>query len=135
MISCPDVTIDNRVEILEKILNTKLDALTKNFIKLILLKRKTSLITSIAAKYHKLVIDKMHKMDITAVATSPLQEEQQAQLRRKLEQKFNKKVQLEHDKDPSLLAGVVLFIGNQLLDLSIKGKLVQLKKQLLKAEL
>ncbi len=134
IISCPEVSSDYRVAILEKLLDTKLDVLSRNFIKIILKTRKTPLLASIASEYHKLVVGKLKTVDIQVNSVDFLREETHNLLRNRLESKLDKNVVIEESKDPSLVAGSVLFIGNQLLDLSIKGQIEKLKKQLLKAE-
>jgi F-type H+-transporting ATPase subunit delta len=53
----------------------------------------------------------------------PLTEDEQAALRKKLEARFNQTLDARFEVEPSLLGGVVVRAGDQVIDGSVKGKL------------
>lgn len=57
--------------------------------------------------------------------------DQKAEVQSIIEKKTGKKVQLEQYKDPSLIGGAVLTIGDERYDVSIKGAIEQLVDHLL----
>ena len=63
---------------------------------------------------------------VVVTSAKALDEKSRAALRSKLEQKLGK-IAIEEQVDPSLLAGVVVKKGSQLLDASLKGRLNTLK--------
>jgi len=63
-------------------------------------------------------------------SAAPLTEAYYAQLQRALEQATGKKVTIDRKTDPSLIAGVVTRVGDQVIDGSIRTRLSDLKETL-----
>jgi F-type H+-transporting ATPase subunit delta len=63
-------------------------------------------------------------------SAAPLTEAYYAQLQRALEQATGKKVTIDRKTDPSLIAGVVTTVGDQVIDGSIRTRLADLKETL-----
>jgi F-type H+-transporting ATPase subunit delta len=59
-----------------------------------------------------------------------LSEQEIAQLRKTLEQKFGKRVEVRLETDPSLLGGFVAKIGSEIFDASVAGKITKFREQL-----
>ncbi len=59
-----------------------------------------------------------------------LSEQELAQLRKTLEQKFGKRVEVHLDTDPSLLGGFVAKVGSEIFDASVVGKITKFREQL-----
>jgi len=60
----------------------------------------------------------------------PLTEEEQAVLREKLEARFSQNLDLRFEVERSLLGGIVVRVGDKVMDGSVKGKLDALKQTL-----
>jgi ATP synthase F1 delta subunit len=65
-----------------------------------------------------------------ASSAVPLSEDEQVALREKLETRFKQPLELRFAVDPSLLGGVVVHIGDQIIDGSVKGRLDALTQTL-----
>lgn len=135
LLGCPELSIEHRIAELEKVLKTQLDPHVKRLIGLLLKQRKAVQIRQIASDYHKMVVHDLKEMEVEISSAEPLKEETKNILRAKLEERLEKKVKFVEIIDPNLLGGFTVLIHNQMLDLSIKGTLMNLKKQLLKVEL
>ena len=59
-----------------------------------------------------------------------LSETEQGQLRRTLEVKFDRKIELQLNTDPSLLGGFVAKVGSEVYDASVKGQLQRFRDSL-----
>lgn len=59
-----------------------------------------------------------------------LSETEQGQLRQTLEAKFNRKIELQLNTDPSLLGGFVAKVGSEVYDASVKGQLQRFRDSL-----
>lgn len=59
-----------------------------------------------------------------------LDEQQQTELKRALEQRFNRKVELEVSTDPNLLGGFVAQLGSEIYDASVRGRIESLRESL-----
>ena len=64
---------------------------------------------------------------VTAVEMTP---EQVEKITEELAEKYGKTIVLKTSVDPSILGGMVLYVGNEMLDASVKARFEGLKKQL-----
>jgi len=62
---------------------------------------------------------------VKAVVARPLREDQKAKLSQDLAAAMHAKVDLDVHVDPSILGGVILHYGDQMLDNSVRGRLVR----------
>lgn len=130
----PELSVKDRLEKVEELLKIDFDPVLKAFLSVLLKKRKVNYLIIIASEYHKLAFDHLKSLDVNLQSIESLTEDIREKLVVKLENTFNKKIILTETIDPKLLGGFVLLINNRLLDLSIKGKLTNLKKLILKGE-
>ena len=84
------------------------------------------------------VIEALAEMIRTATDTvaadvrsaKPLNDQEQAELRRALEKKAGRKIELTIEIDPELIGGLVARIGSQVYDASVAGKLEKFRESL-----
>ena len=69
-------------------------------------------------------------LEAEAVTAIEMTEEQTEQVVKELSEKYGKTVVLKTSVDPSIIGGMVLYIGNEMIDASVKAKFEGLKKQL-----
>lgn len=69
-------------------------------------------------------------LEAEAVTAIEMTEEQIEQVKKELGEKYGKTVVLKTKVDPSIIGGMVLYIGNEMLDASVRAKFEGLKKQL-----
>ena len=65
------------------------------------------------------------------VSAIELSEEEKQQVVQKLENKLNKTVQPDWELDNDIIAGLVIKIDDDVIDMSIKNRLAKLKKDLM----
>ncbi|MBA3958464.1 MAG: ATP synthase F1 subunit delta [Parachlamydiaceae bacterium] len=132
--SCPEVSIDAKLEVISKFLQKPLNPHLKNLLHLVLKRRHSPCLERIFIDYNKLVRNQLQQLDVEVEAATLLDPATCSRLIQKLEQQESKAISLNETEKPSLLGGFSLQVGNQHLDLSLGGRLKQLKKQLLKVE-
>lgn len=135
VLACPELEVEARLSTLEKIVNTPSESSVRQLTALLLKRGKIAYMMQIASDYAKLVINSLKEIDVEITSPEPLSDKTRQFLREKLEKQFQKKVVFFETTDPSLLGGFTISVHNQLLDLSIKSEIMNLKKQLLKAEI
>lgn len=98
-------------------------------------KRRQPLLGQIADEYRALVdeLENRVRAEIT-VATAPAPDFQR-EIVATLERKLGRTVLPEFRVDPSLLGGVMIRVGDQILDGSVRRRLVSLRRRLLEARL
>ena len=69
-------------------------------------------------------------LEAEAVTAVEMTAEQVQKVTAELSEKYGKTVVLKTSVDPSILGGMVLYIGNEMLDASVRARFEGLKKQL-----
>lgn len=130
MLRNPVIKHDKKNDVLKKIFQGKVNALTLAIFDIITRKNREPLLPEIATEFHHAY--NVHKGvgEATVTTAVPLDKE----LRNEIEaiaKKVSNKVQLElHEKvDPEMIGGFVLKVGDQQVDASLKNKLNALKIQ------
>nr|YP_010032324.1 AtpD [Schizocladia ischiensis]QOW07531.1 AtpD [Schizocladia ischiensis] len=139
-LSNPLISNDNKKVILMQCLGKKASTNTKNFLKLLVDKKRISYIEGITQVFLEKIYNFVCIKFIDLWATYDVSEPQQQRLINKLilflEPDFSKchgklpKVNLTVKIDKNLLGGFILVMDSQIIDLSLKGELQRLAKQL-----
>jgi F-type H+-transporting ATPase subunit delta len=109
----------------------RLSELATNTVRLLARRRRLVALPDIADRVAGLADDKAGIVRAKVITAAPLSEDFYAKLTQKLEQKTRKKVVIEREQDPSLIAGVITKIGDNTIDGSLRGRLQALESQLL----
>jgi F-type H+-transporting ATPase subunit delta len=130
-LASPIVNKEAKKAALQQILGDQVHPLIKNFLGLVVDHRRIIFLEDICRKY--LVLLRELKQTVLAEVTSvvELTDEQKQAIREKVKQATGAhEVDLETRLDPSLLGGVVIQVGSQIYDLSLRGQLRRLSFQL-----
>jgi F-type H+-transporting ATPase subunit delta len=107
-----------------------LPALPLNLARLLVRKSRTALAPEIAVQFQTMVAGEQGVRKAHATTAVPLTSAEQQALSQRLEASTGHPVELETDVDPELLGGVVVQIGDRLIDASVRGRLDSLRKSL-----
>ncbi|HEV8052810.1 MAG TPA: ATP synthase F1 subunit delta [Parachlamydiaceae bacterium] len=127
----PFITIEAKKSFLKKLFQENSDPGLLNFLYLLLDKKRMDILPEIAAEYIELVDEKLERLEIGITTTVALDEKMKDKITRALENRYRKKVLITESIDPQILGGMVLEIGNQVIDGSVKAQLSKLKDHLL----
>ncbi|RZL53145.1 MAG: F0F1 ATP synthase subunit delta [Sphingomonas sp.] len=99
------------------------DATTKNFLGVLAENRRLGQLPAIIRAFRQLAA--RHRGEIAAEVTSahPLNDEQVVELKQQLRQRVGRDVSVDLSVDPELLGGLVVRIGSQMIDSSIRTRL------------
>jgi F-type H+-transporting ATPase subunit delta len=100
-----------------------LDPTTRSFLGVLAENRRLSQLPKIISAYRQLAT--RHRGEQTAEVTSahPLTDEQVVELRQQLRQRVGREVAIDLNVDPAILGGLVVRIGSQMIDSSIRTRL------------
>ena len=100
-----------------------LDDITTNFLGVLAQNRRLNQLPAVIRAFRMLAA--AHRGETTAEVTSahPLDDEQVAQLKSQLKGRLGRDVAVELNVDPSILGGLVVRIGSQMIDSSIRTRL------------
>ncbi|MFC1846553.1 ATP synthase F1 subunit delta [Chloroflexota bacterium] len=120
----------------EKVLKGRLGEMDPLAIKLVFMlveKRKLGIIQEIADEYQRL-LDSYHGIEgaeVVEVTTAiPLEEKDRLDLAQRLTDIVKKPIVLKDKVDSGMIGGIIIRIGDKLIDGSIRRKLTELKKEL-----
>ena len=82
----------------------------------------------------KIYLEKQNMIIAQVKSVIPLSEYQANKLTENLEKKFNKKIILKQEIDKSIIGGLYVVVGDEVIDGSVKSQLQQIKSQVLNNE-
>jgi F-type H+-transporting ATPase subunit delta len=113
------------------VFESKTDKLFLNFLLVLNKHGRLELLRPVAAQYRALR-DEFHKrVRVLVKSASPLTDEQRAAVKTLAETRFHLNPVLVEVIDPDLLGGLRLQVGDRMLDLSVRGRLDALMKQMI----
>lgn len=129
------VTREDKISIVENVFTDKVSAPIVGLLVLLVNKGRQAEILNVLEAFLERV--KAESGVIKAVVTSaiPLKEAQLNALKEKLEASTKSKIELETIVDSSIIAGLIVRVGDKVVDASYQGEMQTLKKQLSKLRL
>lgn len=122
-------------ELIQKIFADKLSPVTLNFLMMIIDKRREAYISTIVEEYKELADISRNIAKAEIFSAREVSEENIKTLAEQLSASTGKTVYLKQTIDPTLIGGIKIRIGDQIIDGSIAKKLEMLKLQLLQTKL
>ncbi|HWO74236.1 MAG TPA: F0F1 ATP synthase subunit delta [Dehalococcoidia bacterium] len=107
-----------------------LPGLALNFARLLVRKGRTNLAWQIADQFNQMLEAQSGISRARAITAVPIGDAEREALQRRLEEQLGRKVVIEPEVDPNLLGGVVIQIGDRLIDASTRAKLRALRESL-----
>src|SRR5688572_27283980 len=104
-----------------------------NFLELLAERHRMPAIFRIRRVYDSLWREENKLLPVTVTSAIELDEGLVEGVGKRIEEQTGKKVELTSRVDPNVLGGLVLQVGNMVLDASIRNRLEQLRKQVAKA--
>jgi F-type H+-transporting ATPase subunit delta len=126
----PMISRDRKKNLLHKIIGDHAPAVVKNFIDLVVEKKREHILASVYGEFKAAADDLRGIMRARVTAASQPTQAQVDRLKAQLERTLNKKVLIEIQVDKALLGGMQIMIGTYILDGSISGQLGRLYKHL-----
>ncbi len=127
----PAIAAEEKRKLLVDLFKGKVQDLSLRLLELLTDKRRLDLLPKLETQYRELLFAKENILTATLTSAEPLADEQTRQFESKLAQQFGKQLRLATKVDPSIIAGMILKVGDKVIDGSLSGKLRNLEKQLL----
>lgn len=127
----PQVLPSEKKKILKAIFGAEYSAEAMKFLGLLVEKRRENYIVGIAAEFVALVNKARNTAAASITSAVELSEENKQELLKVLAKLSGKEVSPTFEVDPSLIGGVVVRVGDKVIDGSIKTRLATLKSRLM----
>jgi len=104
-----------------------------NFLEALVERHRMPAVFRIGARYQQLWDDEHQLLPVQVTSAVPLDERTVASIGTRVGEQTGRTVELSSQVDPDILGGIVLRVGNFILDASIRNRLNQLRKQVAQA--
>ncbi len=130
LLQSPLISREEKHSLLEGVLGPKASKLSKQFMNLLVDKSRTDLFPFIVSRLRDAIRTKMGIQEAVIVTARELHSSIIQLLEKALEKSTGKEITIQSEVDPSILGGIQIRIGNQMIDGSIRTKLNTLQTQL-----
>jgi F-type H+-transporting ATPase subunit delta len=131
----PALPIDQRSVAVASLLKGTASGPVQNLIQLLLRRGRIEEVGRVAAEFRRLDDRRQGITHATVTSAAPLTPDEIRALTARLEQSTGGRVALETEVDESLLGGLVVRVGDRLIDGSVRGRLERLRNQLISGAL
>jgi F-type H+-transporting ATPase subunit delta len=131
----PRVTPEQKKAALTAALKGRAPEMFVRFVMVLTDKRRQSLLPEIAAAYRELLDERMGRVRVQVTISHAPDEALQAEIGNALADRLGKTVIPTFTVDPELMGGMVVRMGDQILDGSIRTRAAQLRRRLLSARM
>ena len=127
----PNIQPEDKKSLLKEVFEGRVREMVLNFLLLLIDKRRMMVFEAISAIFVQLSNEKLGIAVADVTTVGALSKEQTKELTKRLESITGKQVTLREHRDPSLIGGVVVRIGDRRIGGSIKGRLAAMTAELM----
>ena len=109
------------------------DQIFLSFLETLVERHRMPVLFRIRARYEQLWDEANRVLPVSVTSAVPLDESVINEIVERIGEQTGETVQLQTATDPEILGGIVVRVGNEILDASIRSRLEQLRKQLARA--
>jgi F-type H+-transporting ATPase subunit delta len=106
------------------------DETLRNFLRLVAEKGRAGEIDEIAQEFERLAAEAEGLLEVELTTAYELSDDEASAILRKIESASGRRVEATRKVDPSLIGGIVLHVGSQRLDASVRGRFERLRREL-----
>lgn len=126
----PRIKLEEKKRIFGRVFEEEISQEIYNFIQLLIDKRRIFFIKAIIDQFNVLVNEREKILKIEVVSAIELEENMKNRLKEKVEKEINYEVILNNTVDPEIIGGLILKIGDKIIDGSIQHKLNTLSEKI-----
>ncbi|MHB0998985.1 MAG: ATP synthase F1 subunit delta [Armatimonadota bacterium] len=130
----PLIPADRKKNIVREVFGSNVQSITLDFLCLLIDRRREEILEDAEYEYIQIANNYRGVVEANVTSAVALTEDEQTRLRAKLEGLTGKKIELQIQEDKDLIGGLVVKIGDTVIDGSVKGYLAALKDRLLGRE-
>lgn len=132
VINNPSISTDEKQVVLCKLFQNSIMPIVYNFIFALNLRKRVNIISEIAYEFEKELEKVKNIARVNVTSAIELNNERKDEIKAKIAEKLNKDIIVEWGVDSDIIAGLIFKIDEQIIDNSIKHKLEDLSKEIIK---
>lgn len=125
----PKLGRTRRMEEARTLLKGRVSPLALNLVLVLIERGRAGLVPQIAAAFERLEREREGRVSAVVTSALPLTEAQKESLRAQLGRRTGRTVELAERVDPTIMGGLIVRVGDELIDASIVGRLRRLEAQ------
>lgn len=126
----PKVTDEQVFDVITGVAKVNLPAAGQNFLRTVIENGRLAALPEIAAQFRALKNAQGGSSDAVVYSAFPIDAAALAEVGQALEKRFGRKLNLTVQEDSSLIGGIRVVVGDEVLDTSVKARLEQIKAAL-----
>jgi F-type H+-transporting ATPase subunit delta len=130
-LSNPSVGATERSNTFDKLFKGQASELVYSMIRVANEKGRAGILDEIAAEYTKLLDVQLGNVDVDVTSATELEPDQRETINQRVNGMLGKNANLHHHVDASIIGGLVVRIGDKVLDASVKSQLKSLRERML----
>jgi F-type H+-transporting ATPase subunit delta len=127
----PLIPAGRKMKVIDDLFRADLDPLTRSFLHLLVEKRREGILPMVERDYRTLADEARGLVRAHATVAADLDPRQRDELLTGLRQRTGKQIELQVHVEPAILGGVVVRLGDTVIDGSVRGALERLREQML----
>ena len=133
-LTSPQVDRKEKKDFIRKVLGTRISKLTLHFLLTLVDRGREIIIPDLAGEF-KEILDGIHnRIDVDVTSAVPLEEDLVRSIRESLSRVLGREIILHPRGDPEILGGIIIRVGDMVLDSSLRGQMERLRECLLREE-
>jgi F-type H+-transporting ATPase subunit delta len=130
LLANPAVAVAVRVQAADDALGKRIADKTLNLVRLLIRRRRIELLPQVARRYEELYERQKGIVRATITSAAPLDDAELQAIQSRLSQMTGGTLRTDVSVDPSLLGGVIVRIGDRMIDGSVRGRLERLRNRI-----
>jgi len=135
LINNPQISVLRKKDLMKEIFRGKVNEDLIAFVNILIAKKRIHIASGILAQTEKIYLEKKNTVVAHVKTVISLDDAEKEELIRKLKVKYNKNILLEEELDESIIGGVYIKIGDDIIDGTLIHKLDQIQELMLKEKL
>jgi F-type H+-transporting ATPase subunit delta len=123
----PKVTSQQVYDVVIDVAKAGLPDAGRNFLRTVIDNGRLAALPAIAGQFRAMMNAQTGSSDATVYSAFPIAAEQLGEVAQALEKRFGRRLNLTVQQDPSLIGGIRVVVGDEVLDTSVKARLEQMK--------
>ena len=130
ILSSPSMTAEQQAQLLLDVCGEGLSEKVKNFVRVLSGYKRLALLPEIASQFSDLKSRQEKTMEVAITSAFPIGDDVTKQISAALGKKWQCNIELETKVDPALLGGAVIRAGDNVIDASVRGRILKLAEVL-----
>ncbi len=129
-LAAPQVRDQDKLTVMRSVFSGKVSRIVEEFLMLVVAKHRDQHLHAIAEEFEEIVLDHKGFVKTQVITAVDMTEGEKQKLKEQLEKKSNRKVLIKTRVDTAIIGGVIVMLGDRIIDNSIRYRLQILNDQL-----